>query len=46
MPVALTYPGVYVEEIQSGVRTIAATPTSVTAFVGRTRKGPLTLPQR
>ena len=41
MPVALTYPGVYVEEIPSGVRTITATATSVTAFIGRARKGPV-----
>jgi phage tail sheath protein FI len=40
MPSALTYPGVYVEEIPSGVRTITGVPTSVTAFVGRARKGP------
>jgi len=40
MPSPLTYPGVYVEEIPSGVRTITAVPTSVTAFIGRTRKGP------
>ena len=36
MPAALSYPGVYVEEIPSGVRTIAAVPTSVTVFIGRT----------
>jgi phage tail sheath protein FI len=41
MPSALTYPGVYVEEIPSGVRTITAVPTSVTAFIGRARKGPV-----
>ncbi len=40
MPSSLTYPGVYVEEIPSGVRTITGVPTSVTAFVGRARKGP------
>jgi Bacteriophage tail sheath protein len=40
MPSALTYPGVYVEEIPSGVRTITAVPVSITAFVGRARKGP------
>ena len=34
MPSALTYPGVYVEEIPSGVRTITGVATSVTAFVG------------
>src|SRR5690349_17871352 len=40
MPVALTYPGVYVEEVPSGVRTIAGVATSITAFVGRARRGP------
>src|SRR5256885_502239 len=40
MPSALTFPGVYVEEIPSGVRTIAGVPTSNAAFVGRTPKGP------
>ncbi len=39
MPVALTYPGVYVEEVPSGVRTITGVATSVAAFVGYTRKG-------
>src|SRR3954471_21841720 len=41
MPVALTYPGVYVEEIPSGVRTITGVATSVAAFVGRARRGPV-----
>jgi phage tail sheath protein FI len=40
MPVALTYPGVYVEEIPSGVRTITGVATSITAFVGRAARGP------
>jgi Bacteriophage tail sheath protein len=40
MPSALTYPGVYVEEIPSGVRTITGVATSITAFVGRAAKGP------
>lgn len=40
MPVTLTYPGVYVEEIPSGVRTITGVATSITAFVGRARRGP------
>ena len=40
MPSALTYPGVYVEEIPSGVRTIMGVATSITAFIGRTVKGP------
>ena len=39
MPVPPTYPGVYVEEIPSGVRTIAGVPTSVTAFIGRAPRG-------
>lgn len=41
MPVALTYPGVYVEEIPSGVRTITGVATSIAAFVGWATKGPI-----
>jgi uncharacterized protein len=44
VPAQLTYPGVYVEEIPSGVRTITGVATSVTAFVGRTRRGPTNEP--
>lgn len=44
MPVALTYPGVYIEEIPSGVRTITGVATSVTAFVGRAQRGPTNTP--
>lgn len=40
MPVTPTYPGVYVEEIPSGVRTIVGVATSITAFIGRTLRGP------
>ncbi len=40
MPVTPTYPGVYVEELSSGVRTITGVPTSITAFVGRAQRGP------
>lgn len=40
MPISPTYPGVYIEEIPSGVRTIIGVPTSITAFVGRAVKGP------
>ncbi len=39
MPAALTYPGVYIEEIPSGVRTIAGVATSIAAFVGYTSNG-------
>ncbi|MBW8874439.1 MAG: phage tail sheath family protein [Acidobacteria bacterium] len=44
MPVALTYPGVYIEEIPSGVRTITGVPTSITAFIGRAIRGPVNDP--
>jgi phage tail sheath protein FI len=44
MPSALTYPGVYVEEIPSGVRTITGVATSITAFVGFARRGPANEP--
>ena len=40
MPATLTYPGVYIEEIPSGVRTITGVATSITAFVGRALRGP------
>jgi phage tail sheath protein FI len=40
MPSALTFPGVYIEEVPSGVRTITGVATSITAFVGRTLRGP------
>jgi phage tail sheath protein FI len=40
MPVSPTYPGVYIEELPSGVRTIAGVPTAVTAFIGYTARGP------
>jgi len=39
MPVAPTYPGVYVTEIPSGVRTITGVATSITAFIGRAARG-------
>ena len=39
MPTYL-HPGVYVEEIPSGSRTIEGVSTSITAFVGPARKGP------
>ena len=40
MPVQPTFPGVYIEEIPSGVRTIVGVATSVGAFVDRFRRGP------
>ncbi|HEY0016872.1 MAG TPA: phage tail sheath C-terminal domain-containing protein [Longimicrobium sp.] len=44
MPVAVSYPGVYIQEIPSGVHTIAGVSTSVTAFVGRAFRGPVNMP--
>src|SRR5947208_1577271 len=44
MPATLTYPGVYIEEIPSGVRTITGVPTSITAFLGRALRGPINEP--
>jgi hypothetical protein len=40
VPVSPTYPGVYIEEIPSGVRTIVGVATSITALIGRTQRGP------
>ncbi len=44
MPVAATYPGVYIEEIPSGVRTITGVATSITAFIGKALRGPTDQP--
>jgi uncharacterized protein len=44
MPPTLTYPGVYVEEISSGVHPITGVATSITAFVGFARRGPVNEP--
>ncbi|MEH1770885.1 MAG: phage tail sheath subtilisin-like domain-containing protein [Nostoc sp.] len=44
MPIQPTYPGVYVEEIKSGVRTITGVSTSITAFIGRALRGPINEP--
>jgi uncharacterized protein len=46
MAVTPTYPGVYIEEVPSGVRTITGVATSITAFIGRARRGPTDLPRR
>jgi len=40
MAVNPTYPGVYVEELPSSVRTITGVATSIAAFIGRTSRGP------
>lgn len=46
MPITPTYPGVYIEEIPSGVRTITGVSTSVTAFIGYTPAGPANHPKQ
>ncbi|MGR8932252.1 MAG: hypothetical protein ACU836_16610 [Gammaproteobacteria bacterium] len=45
MPVSPTYPGVYIEEIPSGVRTITGVATPITAFIGRAKRGPVNEPK-
>jgi hypothetical protein len=44
MPATLTFPGVYIEEIPSGVHTITGVATSITAFIGRAERGPANRP--
>ncbi|CZF82678.1 phage tail sheath C-terminal domain-containing protein [Grimontia marina] len=46
MPVALTYPGVYIQEIPSGSRSISGAATSIAAFVGGFSRGPINTPVR
>jgi phage tail sheath protein FI len=40
MPVPLLQPGVYIEEVSSGVRSISGVATSITLFVGWAPRGP------
>jgi len=44
MPVSVTYPGVYIQELPSGVRTVSGVATSIAAFVGRALRGPVDKP--
>ena len=46
MPIQPTYPGVYVQELSSGVRTITGVSTSIAAFVGMTNRGRVNIPTR
>jgi hypothetical protein len=46
MPVQVSYPGVYIDEQLSGSHAITPVSTSVTAFVGLTRRGRLGTPTR
>jgi uncharacterized protein len=43
---ALSYPGVYVQEVPSGVRTIVGVGTSIGMFIGTAKKGPINRPVR
>ena len=43
---SLSYPGVYVQEVPSGVRTIVGVGTSIGMFIGTARKGPIKRPVR
>lgn len=40
MPINPIYPGVYIQEVSSGVHTITGVATSITAFIGKTYSGP------
>ena len=40
MPVQPSYPGVYIEELPSGVRTITGVATSITGLIGKALRGP------
>ncbi|MEI6682108.1 MAG: phage tail sheath subtilisin-like domain-containing protein [Bacteroidota bacterium] len=44
MAVQTSYPGVYVQEVPSGVRTITGVSTSIAVFIGRSSKGTLNTP--
>jgi uncharacterized protein len=44
MPVQVSYPGVYIQEVASGARTITGVSTSIAAFVGMAKQGPKNLP--
>ena len=37
----LAYPGVYVQEVSPGAVPIQGQPTAITAFLGRTDRGPM-----
>ncbi len=44
MPVQVSYPGVYVKEIPSGLHTITGVATSICAFVGAAPRGAVNVP--
>jgi uncharacterized protein len=46
MTLTQKYPGVYIQELDPGVRTITGVSTSIAAFIGRARRGPVNNPAR
>lgn len=46
MPVQVSYPGVYIQEVSSGSRTITGTSTSIALFIGQHPSGPMNTPIR
>ncbi|MGY1829087.1 phage tail sheath family protein [Geodermatophilus sp. SYSU D01180] len=46
MPLTLAHPGVYIQELEPAIRTVRGVPTSITAFVGRARRGLVDEPVR
>ena len=44
MPVTPTYPGVYIQEVDSGSRVVSGVATAITAFIGRAPLGPANVP--
>lgn len=44
MPVQVSFPGVYIQEIPSGLHTITGVATSICAFVGAAPRGPVNVP--
>src|SRR5437588_8849734 len=46
MPIQVSYPGVYVQEIPGGQPTVAAISTASTAFVDFFARGPMNEPKR
>ncbi len=41
MPIQPTYPGVYIQEVPGGVKTITGVSTSICAFIGTAKRGPV-----
>src|SRR6516225_6921207 len=44
MPVQVSYPGVYIQEIPSGVVSISGVATSIALFIGMSQRGPIRVP--